>query len=479
MTGKPLRLLIVEDSEPDTELLLRELRRGGYEPVYERVDSAAAMQQALRQRWDLIIADHSVWQLDSLTALGMVKAAGLDSPFIIVSGSISEDLAVQAMKAGASDYVFKGKLARLLPAIARGLAEAEERRARRAAEQALREREQQAALELAAAYEATLDGWARALDLRDRETEGHSRRVTDLTLRLARIMGVSDSECVHIRRGALLHDIGKMAIPDNILHKPAELSPDEWTIMRRHPVYARDLLAPIDYLQPALDIPYCHHEKWDGTGYPRRLRGEDIPLAARMFAAADIWDALRSNRPYRPALPAEEAREHINAIAGTHLDPAVAAAFLDMLASLESASQFPGEVIGAGQSAASRRILVVDDFEMNVALLKRWLEREGYEVLTANSGDSALDAITRQQPDLVLLDIMIPEPSGLVVCQRLKERAATGHIPVIIMSGLPRSVGEASARQCGANGYLSKPFEMYELRARIQEALRRTQAKAI
>jgi putative nucleotidyltransferase with HDIG domain len=189
-----------------------------------------------------------------------------------------------------------------------------------------------AALELAAAYEETLAGWARALDLRDHETEGHSRRVTELTLRLARTIGMSEAECVHVRRGALLHDIGKMAIPDHILHKPAALTPEEWAVMRRHPEYAWELLSPIQFLQPALDIPYCHHERWDGTGYPRGLKGEVIPLAARVFAAADIWDALRSNRPYRLAWSADRARTYIASIAGTHLDPTVTVVFLDLLA---------------------------------------------------------------------------------------------------------------------------------------------------
>jgi HD-GYP domain-containing protein (c-di-GMP phosphodiesterase class II) len=261
----------------------------------------------------------------------MVQASGLDLPFIIVSGTIGEEEAVKAMKAGASDYLVKGKLARLGPAIARELTEANERHARRAAEHALREQERRSAIELAAAYDATLDGWARALDLRDRVTEGHSRRVSDLTVRLAQTMGIGDAECVHIRRGALLHDIGKMAIPDSILMKPAALDSEEWTIMRRHPIYARDMLARIEYLQPALDIPYCHHERWDGAGYPRGLRAEQIPLCARIFAVADVWDALRSDRPYRAAWPAGQVRAHIESLTGTHLDPEVVSAFLKLL----------------------------------------------------------------------------------------------------------------------------------------------------
>jgi putative nucleotidyltransferase with HDIG domain len=186
--------------------------------------------------------------------------------------------------------------------------------------------------ELTLAYDTTLEGWARALELRDLETEGHTQRVTELAIRLARAMGVPEAELVHVRRGALLHDIGKMGIPDSILLKPGKLTDEEWQIMRRHPVYAFEMLLPICYLRPALDIPYCHHEKWDGSGYPRGLKGEEIPLAARIFAVADVWDALRSHRPYRKAWSDEKALKYICEQAGKHFDPRVMEAFLQMLA---------------------------------------------------------------------------------------------------------------------------------------------------
>ena len=155
--------------------------------------------------------------------------------------------------------------------------------------------------ELFQAYDATIEGWSRALDYRDHETEGHSRRVTELTLRLARALGMNEEELVHVRRGALLHDIGKMGVPDRVLLKPGPLDDGEWEIMRRHPSLAREMLWPITFLRPALNIPYCHHEKWNGSGYPQCLQGEQIPLAARLFAVVDVWDALRSDRPYRKA----------------------------------------------------------------------------------------------------------------------------------------------------------------------------------
>lgn len=471
---KALRVLIIEDSADDAELLVRELRRGGYEPACERVETAAAMQSALAsQTWDLVVSDHSVLQLDSLAALSLLKASGRDTPFIIVSGTIGEERAVQAMKAGANDYLVKGSLGRLIPVVERELADAEERQARRVAEQAVREHDQQAILELAAAYEATLEGWVRALDLRDRETEGHSRRVTDLTVRLARRMGIGEAECVHIRRGALLHDIGKMTIPDNILHKPSPLSSEEWDIMRQHPACARELLAPIEYLRPALDIPYCHHEKWDGTGYPRGLRGEDIPLSARMFAAVDIWDAVRSDRPYRPAWTEQRARDYLASLAGTHLDPNVAHVFAEVLDSLELSGPSGESAADAGHPRTKRKILVVDDYPPNVELLRRWLSGDGYEVLTADSGGAALVAVAQHQPDLVLLDIEIPDPNGFVVCQRLKQDPATSSIPIIFLSGLDPSVNETSTRQVKADDYLSKPVDAFELRTRVRRVLER------
>ncbi|MBI5292730.1 MAG: PAS domain S-box protein [Chloroflexi bacterium] len=190
---------------------------------------------------------------------------------------------------------------------------------------------QRSNVELSLAYDATIEGWSHALDLRDRETEGHTLRVTEMTERLARAMGLGEVELVHVRRGALLHDIGKMGVPDSILLKPDKLTDDEWVLMRQHPQLAYDMLAPINYLRLALDIPYCHHEKWDGTGYPHGLKGEQIPLAARLFAVVDVYDALRSDRPYRPGWPEDTVREHIRSLAGAHFDPGVVEVFLQTI----------------------------------------------------------------------------------------------------------------------------------------------------
>jgi putative nucleotidyltransferase with HDIG domain len=185
--------------------------------------------------------------------------------------------------------------------------------------------------ELIKAYDATIEGWSHALDLRDKETEGHTQRVTQLTLDLAQAHGFSGKELLYIRWGALLHDIGKMGVPDRILLKEGSLTDDEWSIMRQHPVYAHDMLRSIPYLHPSLDIPYCHHEKWDGTGYPRGLKAGEIPLAARLFSIVDVWDALTSDRPYRAAWSREKTLAHIRSGSGTHFDPNVVDLFIELI----------------------------------------------------------------------------------------------------------------------------------------------------
>ncbi|HSL30374.1 MAG TPA: HD domain-containing phosphohydrolase [Anaerolineales bacterium] len=614
-----LRVLLVEDWDDDAQLVVRELRRNGYDVVFERIETLSAMQQALIDKsWDIIICDYSLPQFDAMQALQVLKESGLDIPFIIVSGTIDEEHAVAALKAGANDFLVKGKFARLIPAVVRELREAELRRAHKRAEEQIKfharllrhvndaviatdtefritawnraaeriygwtaaevmgrnadavlksgfSREQQAEAqqllreesayrserihstkngkpvyveenaialtdergkitgyvsvnrditerkqaeiqilqqmdqlsalwnidqaimsnfdlrytlnlitsevskqlrvdavdillldsesgmleyaagkgfrtptietsrvplgkshagrvarngrpikienleeatqdplfatlfaqehfafycgvpliakgktkgvlevfhraprqpkadwlnflnllagqaaialdnatlfenlqqtneELRRAYDTTIEGWSRALDLRDRETKGHTLRVTEMTLTLAGSFGFGEEEMVHIRRGALLHDIGKMGVPDSILLKPGALTPVEWTIMRQHPLYAYELLRPIVFLVHSLDIPYCHHEKWDGSGYPRGLSADETPLAARLFAVVDVWDALISDRPYRPAWSPDQALTYIREQSGRHFDPQVVEAFFEIV----------------------------------------------------------------------------------------------------------------------------------------------------
>ncbi len=185
--------------------------------------------------------------------------------------------------------------------------------------------------DLVKAYDTALNGWAKALELRDEITEGHTLRVVELTVLLAKEFGFEGLALEQVRRGALLHDIGKMAIPDSILQKPGKLTPDEWETMRRHPEYAYEMLKDIEFLQGAVDIPYCHHEKWDGSGYPQGLKGEEIPLPARIFAIVDVWDALISDRPYREAWPLDKTLEYLREQSGSHFDPQVVEVFAKVM----------------------------------------------------------------------------------------------------------------------------------------------------
>ena len=184
------------------------------------------------------------------------------------------------------------------------------------------------------AYDTTLEGWAQLLELRDKETEGHSRKVVDLTLQFAKQVGIPEDELIHIRRGALLHDIGKIAIPDSILLKPGPLSDQEWEIMRQHPIFALKFLSGIPYLKKAMDIPTFHHERWDGTGYAHQLKGRDIPLPARIFTIVDNWDALLSDRPYRTAWSISKVTDYINQNAGRIFDPDLVQIFLNKVVSV-------------------------------------------------------------------------------------------------------------------------------------------------
>jgi PAS domain S-box-containing protein len=190
---------------------------------------------------------------------------------------------------------------------------------------------QRSNIDLIRSYDATLEGWAKALELRDEDTEGHSQRVSDTTVQIGRALGIEDVQLIHLHRGAMLHDIGKMGIPDSILLKPGPLTEEEWVVMKQHPVYAKEMLSPIPFLNPALDIPYSHHERWDGSGYPLGLKGESIPLAARIFAVVDVWDALTSDRPYRKRWSREKTLEYILSHTGILFDPIVVTALQNHL----------------------------------------------------------------------------------------------------------------------------------------------------
>ena len=317
-------ILIVDDEESGRQTLESILEGQGYQLAMAE-NGEQALEKARQILPDVILLDVMMPGMDGFEVCKHLRNDPklAEVPIIILTALDDRKSMLKGLDAGADDYLTKPYDRHELRARLLGITRLNRYR------KLLDERAniEETHKKLLDAYDATIVGWSRAMDLRDKETEGHTLRVTDLAVELARRMGISEGEIVFIRRGALLHDIGKLGVPDAILHKTGALTGEEWKVMRKHPQFAYEMLYPIEYLRPALDIPYCHHEKWDGTGYPRGLKGTDIPLAARIFAIVDVWDALTSDRPYRPAWDKDQALEYIKEQSGKHFDPQVVEKF--------------------------------------------------------------------------------------------------------------------------------------------------------
>lgn len=321
-------VLIVDDEYIGRETLQSILEGEGYE-LEMAENGLQAIEKAKQLLPDVILLDV---MMPGMTGFEVCQRIRNDPqiaeiPIIILTALDDRESLLNALKAGADDFISKPFDRYELRARLMGITRLN--RYQKLIQERAKLRD--ANTQLLSAYEATIEGWSHALDLRDRETEGHSRRVTQLTVKLAQALGIDDNEIMHIRRGALLHDMGKIGIPDSILHKPDKLTDEEWKIMRQHPQLAYDMLYPIEYLRPALEIPLTHHEKWDGSGYPRGLKGEEIPIVARLFAVVDVWDALTSDRPYRPAWSLEQALAYIREQSGKHFDPQVVDLFFKVV----------------------------------------------------------------------------------------------------------------------------------------------------
>jgi putative two-component system response regulator len=322
------KILIVDDDSTARMAIEGLLASEPYD-LYFASNGPDGIASAIALRPDLILLDVMMPQMDGFEVCRRIRSIPdiSEVPILLITSLDDLSSRVSGLHAGADDFISKPynsvELFARLQTILRL------NRYRRIAEQ-------QSALEnlnseLLTAYDKTIEGWSNALDLRDKEVEGHSKRVTEIALKFARAAGFAEQNLAHIRRGALLHDVGKLGIPDSILLKPAKLTDDEWQVMRMHPVYAYQWLSSIAFLLPALDIPYCHHEKWDGTGYPRGLKADAIPLAARLFAIVDVWDALCSDRLYRKAMSKADALEYIRSQAGSYFDPDLIKVFVELV----------------------------------------------------------------------------------------------------------------------------------------------------
>ncbi len=321
-------ILIVDDEISGLHTLESILDGQGYQIVMAQ-SGPEALEKTRALLPDVILLDVMMPGMDGFEVCRSIRNDPLlaEIPIIMLTALDDRKSLLIGLESGADDYITKPYDRYELRARLLGITRLNRYR------KLLNERAnlEEAHNKLLSAYDATIEGWSHAMDLRDKETEGHTLRVTELSEKLGRIMGIDEEELVYMRRGALLHDIGKLGVPDSILLKPDKLTDEEWIIMHQHPKYAYDMIQPIEYLRPALDIPFCHHEKWDGGGYPRGLQGNDIPLSARIFAIIDVWDALTSDRPYRPAWDRAKVMEYIKQQSGRHFDPYVVEQFIKMM----------------------------------------------------------------------------------------------------------------------------------------------------
>ncbi len=322
-------ILIVDDDPAGRQTLESILDEQGYQLEFAE-NGAQALQMIRKILPDVILLDVMMPGMDGFEVCRQVRSdpAIAEIPIIMLTALDDRRSFLNGLESGADDYLTKPYDRHELRARLLGITRLNRYRKL----QDDRTNIEQAHSQLLSAYDATIEGWSRAMDLRDKETEGHTQRVTQLSEKLAKIAGIRQDELIQIRRGSLLHDIGKLGVPDSILLTPNKLTDEEWEVMRKHPQYAYEMILPIEYLRPALDIPYCHHEKWDGTGYPRGLKGEEIPLSARIFAIVDVWDALTSDRPYRAAWDKQKTLQYINEQSGKHFDPHIVELFNIMMA---------------------------------------------------------------------------------------------------------------------------------------------------
>ena len=321
---EPLKILTIDDDVSIHDFIAAILRNEPYNLLFA-ANGLEGLLAAEKLLPDVILLDVLMPGMNGLDVCRAIRLIPLLNtvPILLITSLSDRDSRLDGLRAGADDFISKPfdrfELIVRLSWINRL------NRYRRIAEQRLElEFVHQ---ELVVSYDKTIEGWSNALDLRDQETQGHTERVTQKTAKMAQWAGITEEQLPHIWRGALLHDVGKLGIPDVILLKPEPLAEEDWVIMKTHPTMAHDWLSRIPFLQAALDIPYCHHEKWDGSGYPRGLKGAEIPLPARLFAIIDVWDTITSERPYRKALDPDEAYQFILANSGSHFDPAVVALF--------------------------------------------------------------------------------------------------------------------------------------------------------
>ena len=327
MRSKTKSKILVVDDEPIARATIQALLGEGNYEIFLAGNGADGVRIATEILPDVILLDVMMPNMDGFEVCRKIRSMPdlAEVPILLLTALDDQHSKMTGLRSGADDFVVKPFNVLELQIRVQNMTRLNRYR------MLLEQRHELERLheELTFAYDSTIEGWSQAVDLRDRETEKHTERVVRIVLSLAKAVRMSEEQLIHIRRGATLHDVGKLAVPDSILQKPGPLTAEEWAIMKQHTNLAYEWLSKIQYLRPSVDIPYCHHERWDGSGYPRGLKGEEIPLAARLFAIADVWDAMTSDRPYHRAMSQDEVLAYIQSQRGKHFDPAVVDLFLN------------------------------------------------------------------------------------------------------------------------------------------------------
>lgn len=513
------RILIIDDEKPICLLLNQKLLSAGFDCRF-CTRSEEALHYLSHESFDAVISDLNMPGISGFDLLKTALRLIPHVPFLIMTGDEDVETGVAAMKLGASDYLLKPLnldlvLASLDRAIRVKKLEIELEDYRKNLEQKVAQRTQQlqvAAHLIETTFDETLDTLAAALDLRDNDTAGHSRRVTLYSLEIAKAMGCAVELSKPLFRGSLLHDIGKIGIPDSILLKSGELTQQEKEIMQSHVQLGVDLLGGIGFLNTSAEIVLAHHERFDGTGYPRGLAGDKIPLGARIFSVADTFDAITSDRPYRRANSVAAARQAIGNESGKQFDPTVVDAFLSipvevwdkiknevslLRVGLRRASTHNSSVppelrdpsfaerneelvkgsensTGALRSRESRKVLIAQSDPASRRILETCMLGWGYEVVSTSDGESTLEALVREGgPKLAILDWEMPRINGLGVVRHLRKRVSSdAYTYSILLTARGQKQDVIEGLEAGADDYLTKPFNVQELQARIRTGWR-------
>lgn len=456
MTEEKGNILIVDDEKAIRRLLHERLEGEGY-----RCQEAGSADQALDKMQaepaDLVLIDIKMPDKSGIELLQEIKGHYPDAIAVTATDIQDNDIAIESIRQGAYDYITKPFNLDVVVQMAKRVMDQKELKLElRDYQQHLEQKLIKQAEEIHQTFLGTMQALIFAVEATDRYTAGHSRRVCEIAKSIAKRLAFSDNEMEDLRWGSLLHDIGKIAVDQSIMNKPGKLTTAEYEHIMAHTIIGASIIQSVVKNNNIIDIIEHHHDHYNGNGFNQNVKGEDIPLLARIVAIADAYDAMTSTRPYRAALPREEALAEIEKEIGKQFDPLAANTFLKMSAS---------EII-----PEKKHILIADD-EPSIRLLVRSILSGSYTIIEVANGQDAVKAAQKHHPDLVLMDILMPNKDGLQALYEIKTNSATRSIPVVILTGVNRESDRRVSAGIGADYYLTKPFSPKELMAIIDKIL--------